>query len=65
MRLSITANKNIKNPAPRKPSSSPTSANMKSVCRSGKNPNWPCVPPNNPFPNNPPDPTAILDWMTL
>ncbi len=49
---------------PRKPSSSPTTAKMKSVCCSGRKAPRFCVPSVNPFPSHPPDPIAICDWIT-
>ena len=49
---------------PMKPSSSPTTAKMKSVCCAGRNANRFCVPSVYPLPNHPPEPMAICDWMT-
>ena len=49
---------------PTKPHSSENTAKAKSVCCSGRNRSDPWVPWRYPFPSNPPDPTAILDWMT-
>ena len=37
---------------------------MKSVCCTGRNRSWLCVPLRNPFPEKPPEPTAIFDWRT-
>ena len=36
---------------------------MKSVVRSGMKSRWVCVPFSQPLPNQPPEPTAIVDWM--
>ena len=49
---------------PTKPSSSPTTAKMKSVCCAGRKASRFCVPCVNPLPNHPPDPIAICDWIT-
>ncbi len=49
---------------PMNPSSSPTTAKMKSVCCSGRNASRFWVPAVKPLPNQPPDPIAIFDWMT-
>ena len=48
---------------PINPNSSEYSVNIKSVCFSGKNSKYPWVPFRKPFPDKPPDPTAILDWI--
>ena len=48
---------------PMRPSSSPITAMMKSVRLAGKKPSWLCVPSNRPLPLNPPEPSAVLDWM--
>ena len=45
--------------APMKPSSSPATVKMKSVCCSGMNLPLVCVPWNSPEPLNPPDPIAM------
>ena len=47
---------------PIKPHSSPMVQKMKSVLCSGTKLNLVWVPPKNPFPKNPPEPIAILDW---
>jgi hypothetical protein len=46
-----------------RPNSSPSTAKMKSVERSGRNSSWACVPLPQPLPNMPPEPMAIFDWM--
>ena len=38
-------------------------AMMKSVRLSGRNSSCACVPYVRPLPENPPEPSAILDWM--
>ena len=50
---------------PAKPSSSPATVKMKSVCCSGTK--WPpvCPPWNSPRPNMPPDPMVISAWLAL
>ncbi len=50
---------------PTKPSSSPATVKMKSVCWEGTK--WPATswPWNRPWPNIPPEPTAILAWAAL
>ena len=64
--LIITMKYNIiKIKPPIKPSSSVKKEKMKSVVYSGRKLKWLCVPFNNPFPQNPPDPIAILDWIML
>ena len=45
---------------PKKPNSSERTENIKSVPLSGKNSNCDCVPFKKPFPNKPPEPTAIF-----
>src|SRR6266850_492452 len=45
---------------PMKPSSSPTTAKMKSVCCSGRNASRFCGPARNPLPNSPPEPIALV-----
>ena len=59
----ITEYKISKKRDPIKPNSSEYRVKIKSVCFSGKNSRYPCVPFKNPFPYKPPDPTAILDCM--
>ena len=49
---------------PRNPSSSPTTAKMKSVCCSGRNASRFCVPCVYPLPVRPPEPIAIRDCST-
>src|SRR4029434_5265142 len=44
--------------APTSPNSSPNTAKMKSVCRSGRKSRCVCVPFNHPFPTTPPEPSA-------
>ncbi len=48
---------------PRKPNSSAITENIKSVVLSGKKSNCPWLPLSQPFPNIPPDPMAIFDWI--
>ena len=67
--MRITRRKSNRNSAsasvtPMKPSSSPTTAKMKSVCCSGRNASRFCGPCVIPVPNQPPDPIATCDWMT-
>ena len=62
-RQSTMRYKSSRNVTPMKPSSSPTTAKMKSVWFSGKKFSWLCVPPKSPLPNSMPEPMAILDWM--
>ena len=50
---------------PTKPSSSPATVKMKSVCTDGTKLLPVNVPWNSPWPNIPPDPTAILACSTL
>ena len=50
---------------PMKPSSSPTVQKMKSVSCSGTYLSLVCVPFMKPFPSRPPEPMAILLWLTL
>ena len=38
---------------------------MKSVWGSGRKRSLLCIPIMKPLPQNPPDPTAMRDWMTL
>ncbi len=64
-RHSTTPSSTISSPAPTRPSSSPATVKMKSVCCSGTNPDWVCDPPNRPCPNRPPLPMAIRDCSTL
>ena len=52
-------------PAPTKPSSSPATVNTKSVCCSGTNLPFVWLPWNSPVPTRPPEPIAILAWVTL
>ena len=49
---------------PRNPHSSAMTARMKSVCWTGRKRSWLWVPLRKPFPENPPEPTAILLWRT-
>src|SRR6185369_7126765 len=49
--------------APTRPSSSPTTAKMKSECANGRNSIF-CLPCAKPRPFVPPEPTAINDWTT-
>ena len=50
---------------PISPSCSAIVAKIKSVCLSGRNLNPDCVPCPSPLPIIIPDPTAIMDWITL
>ena len=50
---------------PTKPSSSPATAKMKSVCCSGTKLPATSWPWNRPWPSRPPEPIAILDWAAL
>ena len=50
--------------APRKPSSSASSANTKSVVWTGRKSPTVWVPFVSPLPKNPPDPTAIWLWSS-
>jgi len=45
--------------------SSPSVQKIKSVCCSGTKSNLVWVPSRYPFPNSPPDPIAILDWVDI
>ncbi len=45
------------------PNSSPMTAKMKSVWRSGRNSSCAWLPCIQPLPNTPPEPIAIFDWM--
>ena len=48
-----------------RPNSSPKTAKMKSVCRSGRKSRWVCVPLSQPLPVTPPEPIAIdacVEW---
>lgn len=58
-------NKKITKAEPTNPCSSPMVQKMKSVSCSGTYFNLVCVPLRKPFPNNPPEPMAILLWLTL
>ena len=62
-RLCNIINKVMMMHAPMKPFSSPSAVNMKSVFFSGKKSSDDCVPFKNPFPQKPPDPTAIFDCI--
>ena len=55
------ANSPTTNTQPTKPSSSPTTANTKSVVSSGTQPNF-IVPLPKPLPHIPPAPIAVKDW---
>ena len=46
-----------------RPNSSPMTAKMKSVERSGRNSSCAWLPFIQPLPNSPPEPIAICDWM--
>ena len=48
---------------PTRPNSSPNTARMKSVERSGTKSSCACVPLSQPLPRMPPEPIAIVDWM--
>ncbi|MNN60209.1 hypothetical protein D3C81_1753780 [compost metagenome] len=48
---------------PIRPNSSEKTAKMKSVCFSGMNSRWVCVPLRKPLPSTPPEPIAMIDWM--
>ena len=50
---------------PTKPSSSPATVKMKSVCCSGTNRPLVWVPWNSPVPNRPPEPIAMRAWLVL
>ncbi len=56
-------NRTSKARQPNSPNSSANTANTKSVVRSGMKSRWVCVPFNQPLPNQPPEPTAIVDWI--
>ena len=47
-----------------RPNSSENTAKMKSVVRSGMNSRWAWVPSIQPLPQMPPEPTAMVDWIT-
>lgn len=51
------------NSTPRNPNSSPITEKIKSVSVSGRKFKCVCDPSPKPFPNNPPEPIATLDWM--
>ena len=48
---------------PTNPCSSAKAEKMKSVCGTGRKRSWVWVPLVTPFPNIPPAPTAIWDWI--
>ena len=48
---------------PIRPNSSPNTARMKSVDRSGMKSSWDWLPLSQPLPNTPPEPIAMVDWM--
>ena len=48
---------------PKNPVSSAKTEKIKSVCFSGKKLSRLWVPASKPFPQNPPEPMAILDWI--
>ena len=52
-------------PAPTRPSSSPATVKMKSVCCSGTKPDLVCEPLKSPWPNTPPLPIAIRACSVL
>ena len=52
----------MSNKTPTNPSSSPSTATMKSVRASGKNSSSSGCR-NRPFPNRPPEPMAVVDWI--
>ena len=60
--VKMTASKTRTKTVPANPSSSATTAKMKSVCFSGKKLSWLCEPCPSPFPHIPPDPTATVSW---
>ena len=55
----------MRTPAPTRPSSSPATVKMKSVCCSGTKPERVWDPSNSPCPNSPPLPTAIRACSVL
>ena len=59
----IKINKEIRRITPKNPVSSAKTEKIKSVCFSGRKLSRLWVPANNPLPQNPPDPIAILDCM--
>ena len=63
--LITTASMPIRTPAPTRPSSSPATVKMKSVCCSGTKPARVCDPWNSPCPNRPPLPTAMRACSVL
>ena len=60
-----TPSRAIRTPAPTRPSSSPATVKMKSVCCSGTKPARVCEPWNRPWPKSPPLPTAIRACSVL
>ena len=64
-RHTTTPSSAISTPAPTRPSSSPATVKMKSVCCSGTKPERVWDPPKRPSPNSPPLPTAIRACSVL
>ena len=61
----LRRNININIKLPKNPHSSPIVQKIKSVLCSGTKSKRVCVPFTNPFPNKPPEPIAIFDWIKL
>ena len=61
-RMTIIMSSRMTRQAPMRPSSSPTTAKMKSVCLPGMALDWLWVPSPRPVPVSPPEAMAILAW---